>query len=63
METESFSRGKTWPDLANTDEAAPPAWQGRPAVNVCTDVDSEHVIQLVEARLGAAPGGTRARGG
>ena len=51
VETESFSRGKTWPNLGNTDDAAPPAWQGRPAVAVCTGVDTERVVALVAERL------------
>jgi inosine-uridine nucleoside N-ribohydrolase len=54
VETESISRGKTWPNLGNTDEAAPPAWQGRPLINVCTDVDADRVLQLVEGRLTAS---------
>lgn len=51
VETESFSRGKTWPNLGNTDEAAPPAWQGRPLVRVCTGVDAAGVAELVTERL------------
>jgi inosine-uridine nucleoside N-ribohydrolase len=51
VETESFSRGKTWPNLGGTDDAAPAAWQGRPAVNVCTGVDAARVLDLVEQRL------------
>ena len=51
VETESFSRGKTWPNLANTDDAAPPAWRGRPTVKVCTAVDGQRVAAIVEDRL------------
>ena len=51
VETESFSRGKTWPNLGNTDEPTPAAWQGRPLVNVCTGVDAERVLGLVERLL------------
>lgn len=51
VETESFSRGKTWPNQGNTDDAAPPAWRGRPAVDVCTGVDSSQVVELLEQRL------------
>ncbi len=47
VETESFSRGKTWPNIGNTDESTPPAWRGRPSVNVCTSVDSQRVVDLV----------------
>ncbi len=51
VETESFSRGKTWPNIGNTDESVPKAWQGRPVVDVCTEVDSARVQALVEERL------------
>ena len=51
VETQSFSRGKTWPNMGDTDDAAPPAWRGRPAVNVCTGVDSSWVLRLLEDRL------------
>lgn len=51
VETQSFSRGKTWPNLGNTDESTPEAWQGRPTVDVCTEVDAERVVCLVEERL------------
>lgn len=51
VETESFSRGKTWPNMGDTDDSAPPAWRGRPTVNVCIDVDAPWVLRLVEERL------------
>jgi len=51
VETESFSRGKTWPNLGDTDDSAPPAWQGRPPVEVCTHVDADRVLAIVEQRL------------
>ncbi len=53
VETESFSRGKTWPNLGDTDDSAPPAWRGRPRVKVCTDADAQRVLDLVESLLGA----------
>ena len=53
VETESISRGKTWPNLGETDEAAPLAWRDRPLIDVCTEVDADRVIQLVEERLTA----------
>ncbi len=53
VETESFSRGKTWPNMGNTDETVPTAWQGRPLVKVCTAVDGDRVARLVESRLTA----------
>jgi len=57
VETESFSRGKTWPNMGDTDDAAPPAWRDRPLVNVCTGVDSDRVVELLADRLarGGAP--------
>lgn len=51
VETQSFSRGKTWPNMGDTDDSAPPAWRGRPAVNVCVGVDAPWVLRLVEERL------------
>lgn len=51
VETESFSRGKTWPNIGDTDDDVPPAWHGRPAVNVCVGVDSSWVLRLLEDRL------------
>jgi inosine-uridine nucleoside N-ribohydrolase len=50
VETESFSRGKTWPLLRPTD-MAPEAWQGRPNVNICTAVDAARVMKLIEGLL------------
>jgi len=51
VETESFSRGKTWPNLGDTDEAAPAAWQHRPLIDVCTGVDADRIAAIVEHRL------------
>ncbi len=51
VETESFSRGKTWPNLGNTDDATPAPWQNRPSVNVCTEVAGQRVVDLLIERL------------
>ena len=51
VETQGFSRGKTWPSLGDTDDEAPAAWQHRPLVNVCVDVDAAAVVDLVSRRL------------
>lgn len=51
VETQGFSRGKTWPNLGGTDHEAPAAWRGRPPVTVCVDVDAAGVIDLVGRRL------------
>ncbi len=51
VETESFSRGKTWPNLGDTDDESPPAWRGRPLVDICTGVDADRVLRLVAAGL------------
>ncbi|GAB1509490.1 nucleoside hydrolase [Actinophytocola sp. KF-1] len=51
VETHGISRGKTWPSLGNTDDAAPAAWQGRPPVNVCVGVDAPAVLDLLRTRL------------
>lgn len=55
VETQGISRGKTWPNLGDTDDAddaTPAAWQGRPLVNVCVDVDAQRAVDLVSSRLG-----------
>ena len=51
VETQGFSRGKTWPHLGGTDDEAPAAWQHRPLVNICVDVDADGVVDLVSGRL------------
>jgi len=51
VETQGFSRGKTWPSLGDTDDSTPAAWQGRPTVSVCVDVDATRVVDLMLARL------------
>jgi inosine-uridine nucleoside N-ribohydrolase len=51
VETQGISRGKTWPSIGDTDDAAPAAWQGRPSVNVCVGVDAPGVLDLLTARL------------
>jgi inosine-uridine nucleoside N-ribohydrolase len=51
VETQGFSRGKTWPSVGDTDEAAPPAWRGRPLVNVCVGVDAPRALDLISSRL------------
>jgi purine nucleosidase len=55
VETQGMSRGKTWPSMASTDQAHPPAWRGRPAVQVCVGVDGERVAALVRERLLTLP--------
>jgi inosine-uridine nucleoside N-ribohydrolase len=52
VETQGISRGKTWPSLGNTDDATPAAWQNRPPVHVCVEVDAAGVLDLVSSRLG-----------
>jgi len=51
VETQGFSRGKTWPSLGDTDDATPAPWQGRPPVSVCVDVDAARVVDLILRRL------------
>ncbi len=68
VETESFSRGKTWPKIgvADTDDndVFPDVdiasgridhrapWRNRPLVNVCIDVDVVGAVSFIEQRLG-----------
>lgn len=51
VETEGFSRGKSWPSLGDTDDSTPEPWRGRPKVRVATDVDSAEVRNLIVERL------------
>lgn len=51
VETQGISRGKTWPHLGGTDDEAPAAWQDRPPVTICVDVDGPAVVDLVSDRL------------
>lgn len=51
VETVGMSRGKTWPALGDTDDAAPAAWEGRPEVSICTGGDGPAIAQLVIDRL------------
>jgi inosine-uridine nucleoside N-ribohydrolase len=51
VETQGIGRGKTWPSIGDTDDPAPAAWQGRPLVDVCVDVDSVRLVDMVVARL------------
>ncbi|MGI9295865.1 MAG: nucleoside hydrolase, partial [Pseudomonadales bacterium] len=53
VETEGFSRGKTWPSLGDTDEAAPAPWLNRPKTSVATQVNGKQVAALIVDRLSA----------
>jgi hypothetical protein len=37
--------------VGGTDDESPAAWQGRPLVAVCVDVDGQAVVDLVADRL------------
>jgi purine nucleosidase len=49
VETQGFSRGKTWPALGDTEQNA--AWQNRPKVNVCVGVNATKAIDMELQRL------------
>ncbi len=49
VETESFSRGKTWP--AGHINKWSLAWKDRPLVNVCVDIDGARISDLILERL------------
>jgi len=49
VETQGFSRGKTWPSLGQSDHEAP--WANRPLVNVCVAVDGAKTVELELNRL------------
>lgn len=51
---DGMSKGKTWPSLGasdNEESIALRPWKGRPKVNLCTSVDSEAVLRLLEEHL------------
>jgi uridine nucleosidase len=49
VESESFSRGKTWP--ASYINKWSSAWLNRPLVNICVDVDGPRISNLILERL------------
>ncbi len=49
VETESFSRGKTWP--ASYMNKWTTAWLNRPWINVCVDIDGMRISDLILERL------------
>jgi inosine-uridine nucleoside N-ribohydrolase len=49
VESESFSRGKTWP--ARHINKWGSAWLNRPYVNICMDVDGARISELILERL------------
>ncbi len=63
VETQGISRGKTWPSLGGTDDATPAPWQGRPAVDVCVDVDAKRVTAVLLDRLSTGAGDAGRGGG
>jgi inosine-uridine nucleoside N-ribohydrolase len=48
--TSSISRGKTWP---GTGRRLLPAWEGRPAANICVEVDAHRLVELELERIRA----------
>jgi purine nucleosidase len=51
VETQGFSRGKTWPAIGIGDDNNPAPWRGRPRVNICVDVDSARLVDLELSRM------------
>lgn len=51
VETQGFSRGKTWPAIGTGNEYLPAAWRNRPPVNVCVGVDAARLMALEMGRL------------
>lgn len=49
VETQGFSRGKTWVTRGNESLIAP--WENRPLVNVCVNVDANQTLALELERL------------
>ncbi len=51
VETQSISRGKTWPDIGSGHSDRLHPWQNRPLVNVCVEVDAPRLLELELRRL------------
>jgi purine nucleosidase len=51
VETVGMSRGKTWPWIREHRDRSHTSWAGRPAVEVCTEVNAARLIALVVDRL------------
>lgn len=49
VETQGFSRGKTWPARGDLKRAT--AWNNRPKVNVCVGIDAAQTIALEMSRM------------
>ncbi|MEQ8676930.1 MAG: nucleoside hydrolase [Aggregatilineales bacterium] len=49
VETQGFSRGKTW--VSNGTESIIAPWENRPLVNVCVNVDAKRTLALEWARM------------
>ncbi|MEM9848307.1 MAG: nucleoside hydrolase [Bacteroidota bacterium] len=52
--TDGISKGKTWPALDNLEvenRVTLDPWRNRPDINICTAVDSEAMLKLLEAHL------------
>jgi inosine-uridine nucleoside N-ribohydrolase len=56
VETQGFSRGKTWPAVAGDPHQLAP-WANRPNVNICVGVDSSRTLALELERLTAKNAG------
>ncbi len=49
-----LSKGKTWPSLGESDHEGSEVlmpWKNRPKINICVDVNSNKVIELIKNRL------------
>lgn len=52
--TNSISLGKTWPSIGDSDDENGPGltpWKNRPKIQICTEVDAESVLKIIEDRL------------
>lgn len=50
--TQGISRGKTWPQVGQTDSPTQ-GWEGRPRVKVCVGVEGPRVVDLILSRYRA----------
>jgi inosine-uridine nucleoside N-ribohydrolase len=56
VQMSGIGRGKTWPliNAARLDFPAFAPWRGRPAVNVCVDIDPDPIVAMVLERIARA---------
>lgn len=55
VQTSGIGTGKVWPSMGDTDDDDPREWAGRPAVEVCVDIDEKELVDRITERLSCGP--------